>query len=242
MGQLVVDGVSATTEDGAVLQDLNFALEEGEAMAIVGTDQPGPEMVLRVIAGHLPASEGRVDFAGVNLLRRNVVEVAATGVVLASCRSVVPDLSIEENLQTASITGVGSIRSVVAATAAVLDLFPRLRAHRARPAATLPPGDQGLLALGRGLMARPSVLLIDRLSLALDDDALADLVEVLAQLREDLSISMLLAEPELQRVAPVVDRAIQLEDGVIAQRWEPGNLALGPGSSRSGRSSALGMR
>jgi branched-chain amino acid transport system ATP-binding protein len=207
-----------------VLQGISLKADDGAITAIVGANGSGKTTLMRVIAGLLPVAAGRLEANGSSIVETASHERVARGIVLVpEGRLVFPDLSVEENL----ILGAANKRALSKrekTIKTVYEMFPRLFERQSQHAGTLSGGEQQMLALGRGMMALPKVLLLDEPTLGLAPAIAKQIFRIVPSLR-DLGITLVLAEQDLHRTLKVADYAYVLENGVIAAEG-PGNEML----------------
>jgi branched-chain amino acid transport system ATP-binding protein len=197
----------------AAVRGLTLAVHEGEIVGLIGPNGAGKSTTLHAIAGLLPPSAGEIRLRGQPLHGRPPEAVARAGVALVpEGRRIFGGFSVEENLR----LGLAAARATDAAERLqdVFDLFPMLAEARRRQAGALSGGQQQQLAIGRALMARPDVLLLDEPSLGLAP-ALVDVVfEALAAIRER-GVTVLLVEQRAQRTVALADRTYVLANGEL---------------------------
>ncbi len=211
-------GVDAlTTGYGAapVLHDVGLKVRRGELVALLGANGAGKSTLMRVLAGlHRPFGGG-VHLDGVDLQRLEAEQVVGLGLVLVpEGRQVFPELSVLDNIR------LGAFRSPQGREERLqemLDRFPRLRERAHQRAGLLSGGEQQMLAIARGLMAQPKVLLLDEPSLGLAPKVIEELFDVLDRLRHE-SLTILLVDQMASLALALADRAYVLEGGrVVAQ-------------------------
>ena len=209
--------------------DVSLNVGRGEIVALLGANGAGKSSVLNAVAGLVPAAAGDVSLAGASIARRAPEGIVRRGVALApEGRRVFPRLSVEQNLRLgAAIVKDASEREE--ARERVLDLFPILRERLGQSAGTLSGGQQQMLAIGRALMSRPRLLLLDEPSLGLAPIIVGQIFDLLARLRDD-GVTILLVEQNVRRSLEIADRAYILVNGRIesegdaATFLERGNL------------------
>ena len=197
-----------------VLWGVSLHVDEGEFVAILGPNVAGKTTTLRTIAGLLKPIRGRVQFRGSSIagVAPHAVSRLGLGYVSESL-NLFPAMSIHENL----LVGANSIRDkaqVRSTMDLVFELFPRLLERRDQLAGTLSGGERKMLAIGRGLMASPTLLLVDEPSLGLAPMATVATFEALKALRER-GVTVLLVEQNVNTTLHLVDRAYVLEQGRI---------------------------
>jgi ABC-type branched-subunit amino acid transport system ATPase component len=197
---------------GDVLKDVGLRLREGEMVAVLGANGAGKSTLMRSIAGlHRPVAGG-IAFEGRETRLMPAHRVAALGMVLVpEGRQVFPELSVRDNLRLGAHLRRGGIDDEIEA---MLVRFPRLRERIAHRAGLLSGGEQQMLALARGLMARPRVLLLDEPSLGLAPKVIADLFAALDRLRDE-RMTLLLVDQMAGLALRLADRAYVLEGGQI---------------------------
>ena len=198
-----------------VLQGISLKAQESGITAIVGANGAGKSTLMRVLAGLLPVSSGRLQADGQDVTGLATHECVRRGIVLVpEGRLVFPELSVHENLVLGAVNAraLGERDSTIKQ---VYETFPRLLERQGQSAGTLSGGEQQMLALGRGLMALPKVLLLDEPTLGLAP-AIAKLIfQIISSLRA-LGITILIAEQDLHRTLKIADYAYVLENGLIA--------------------------
>jgi branched-chain amino acid transport system ATP-binding protein len=203
----------------AAVRNLSLRVDRGEIVGLIGPNGAGKSTTLHAITGLAPAHEGEVRLDGESLLERPPEAIARAGVALVpEGRRVYASFTVEENLRLGlAARGAGNGRG---ALEEAYELFPMLREARSRPAGALSGGQQQQLAIGRALVARPSVLLLDEPSLGLAPRAVEDVFETLAAIRER-GVSILLVEQRAQRTVAFADRTHVLANGEL-------RMTLGP--------------
>jgi branched-chain amino acid transport system ATP-binding protein len=197
-----------------VLWGVDLHVEEGEFVAILGPNGAGKTTTLRSIAGFVPPIHGSVTFRGKELRGTLPHQVSRIGIgYVSEGLNLFPSMSIYENL----LVGAYTIKdkSAVAATMdTVFELFPRLLERKDQLAGTLSGGERKMLAIGRGLMPKPSLLLVDEPSLGLAPIPTLATFEALKTLRER-GMTILLVEQNVNTTLRIVDRAYVLEQGRV---------------------------
>ena len=238
-----VHQVKASIGGESVLDSVSFELEEGGALAVVGPSGSGKTALLRVIAGQLSADGGLIDHGETDLRSLTVEAIAETGVMLVpQGQPIIGAASIDENLRDAG-TGPGGAateRAALALVDSVLDLFPRLRGLGSKASGSLPAAEQQMLAIGRGLMTRPTLLMIDDLSYGLSSGELDEILGVLQVLRREVGLSVMMAEQRYDAVQSAVDGAIVLDQGAIIE-WISHDGRIAGSGDTIGRFGAAGM-
>jgi branched-chain amino acid transport system ATP-binding protein len=212
---LTVSGVSAGYGRVPVLHDVSLSVGPGEIVALLGANGAGKSTLLRVIAGELRPSGGSVDFAGTELVGLRPEQVVRAGVALVpEGRRLFAGLTVRENL----LLGGYSRRKVDLGPDIdrVFGLFPRLAPRADQAAGRLSGGEQQMLAIGRALMARPRLLMIDELSQGLAPTVVDDLIDLLPALAQE-GTAVLLVEQDVESALAVASRGYVLELGSIVR-------------------------
>ena len=212
---LWVHGIDAGYGDSQVLFDVGFNLRRGEAMALVGSNSSGRSTLMRTLGGLLLPSRGFVRLEGRNITFLSTESRFKLGMVqMRGGAGVFRDLTVEDNLSAAVMRAELDRSDIAQRRERVLSFFPFLAERMASSAGDLSGGQQQMLALAMVLMHEPRLLLIDELSLGLAPGALADLLDVLASLKEQ-GQSMLIVDRSVQSALKLADRALFLEKGRV---------------------------
>ena len=224
---LEATAVSAGYGPAAVLHDISITVAEGSITAVIGSNGAGKTTLMRVLAGLLAPGAGQLGFAGADITRLSTSERVARGLVLVpEGRLVFPDLTVEETLRIGAYAR--HARAGAADRAATMyQLFPRLAERRATRAGYLSGGEQQMLALARGLMAVPRLLLLDEPSLGLAP-ALAERVFAAIRTIRERGTTILLVEQDVQSTLALADQAYVLENGAIAGEGSGAALLASP--------------
>ncbi|MBI5899999.1 MAG: ABC transporter ATP-binding protein [Rhodocyclales bacterium] len=211
MSLLHVDKLSASHGQLPAVRGIEFTVDEGEIVALVGANGAGKTTLLRTIAGAHRADRGRVVFDGVEVTGLPAHRRVAAGISLVpEGRRLFPTMSVEENLR----VGASAARPGEWSVTRVLDAFPQLQPLRRRRAGELSGGQQQAVAIGRALMANPRILLLDEISLGLSPKAV-DGVYASLRILIDARVTLILVEQDLGRTLATADRILCLLEGRI---------------------------
>jgi branched-chain amino acid transport system ATP-binding protein len=205
----VVAGYSAKVD---ALNGVSLKLDEREAVAVLGANGAGKTTLLRTISGLLSARRGSVHVFGADVTGKSPDRIARSGVAhVPEGRQIFVRQTVEENLK---LGGMGSDRQQERREQ-LLEVFPTLAEKLHQPAGQLSGGQQQMLAIARGLMSSPSLLMLDEPSLGLSPKLVDDMIELLQGLRAELELTLLLVEQNAAVAAGVADRAYVLRLGEV---------------------------
>lgn len=197
-----------------MLADVDLRVGRGELVALVGANGAGKTTLLRVLSGVLPAVRGSVRFEGSDVTRVSPSRRVRMGIVqVPEGRQVFGPMSVEDNLRLGAF--VRPAREASGGLERVFAMFPILAAKRRETAGTLSGGQQQMLAIGRALMARPKLLLLDEPSMGLAPRIVAEIFSIIRSLRE-AATTILLVDQNARAALAIADRAYVLEVGRIA--------------------------
>ena len=201
----------------AVLHDVDLHVAEGEIVALLGANGAGKSTLLRTLFGTPRATGGAILLDGRPIEGLRPFEVARLGVAhVPEGRRIMPQMNVRENLKTGSGTGSGP--EFEADLAKVLELFPRLAERLSQRAGTMSGGEQQMLAIGRAMMQRPKLLLLDEPSLGLAPLVIRLIFDAIQTLNEREGLTVLLVEQNVAQALAIADRGYVLQTGrVIAQ-------------------------
>ena len=219
---LTVAGVSAGYGRVPVLHDVSLSVGPGEVVALLGANGAGKTTLLRVIAGELRPTAGSVDFAGQELLGRRPEQIVGAGVSLVpEGRRLFPGLTVRENLL---LGGYSRRRADLSDDLdRVYAFFPRLAERAEQTAGRMSGGEQQMAAIGRALMARPRLLMIDELSQGLAPTVVDDLIDLLPALAGD-GMGILLVEQDVEAALAAASRGYVVELGSIVREGPAAEL------------------
>jgi branched-chain amino acid transport system ATP-binding protein len=225
---LTIDGLSAGYGDVRVLWDISLAVEGGEITCIVGSNGAGKTTLLRTISGLVPATSGRICFAGEDVTMLPPDLILARGIAhVPEGRRLFRGLNVRDNLLLGAY-----LRRDNAEIERDLDyvfaLFPILRERQKQDAITLSGGEQQMCAIGRGIMSRPKLLMIDELSLGLAPRLVERLGEALLEINRT-GITILLVEQDVMTAFEIARHGLIIETGRVGLRGTTAMLADDPG-------------
>jgi branched-chain amino acid transport system ATP-binding protein len=208
---LRLDSVEAGYRDLVAVREVSLEVRAGEVVALIGGNGAGKTTTLRAISGLLPLRRGRIEFEGERIDGRASAQVVSRGIAhVPEGRQLFPSMSVRENLE----LGARDRAARAATLETVFALFPRLRERERQVAGTLSGGEQQMCAIGRGLMARPKLLLLDEPSLGLAPVMVRLIFETLKAINET-GTTILLVEQNVARALALSHRAYVIENGRI---------------------------
>jgi branched-chain amino acid transport system ATP-binding protein len=223
---LEISGIQAGYGSMAVLQGLDLHVEKGEIVALLGSNGVGKTTLNNVISGFIRPTAGTVTFKGFTLNGRKPGDIVALGIAqVPEGRKIFPNLTISENLK------LGAFRRARANTSQNFDrvctIFPRLKERLGQLAGTLSGGEQQMLAIGRGMMSEPELLILDEPSLGLSPIMVEEMFDLITKINAD-GVAVLLVEQNVMQSLGVASRAYVIEQGRFVMQGEAATLLADP--------------
>jgi branched-chain amino acid transport system ATP-binding protein len=211
---LKVSDVSASYGPIQALRAVSLKVSEGQIVALLGANGAGKSSTLKVISGILRPSGGSVEFLGKPIHRRSPESIVSLGIsYVPEGRELFTELTVEENLRLGAYTRRdGAIRDDIQR---IFGYFPPLAERRKQPAGSLSGGEQQMLAIGRGLMARPNLLLLDEPSLGLAPTVVQEIFQIITAINREEGLTVLLVEQNATMALRVSQFGYVLETGRI---------------------------
>ena len=196
------------------LRGVNMHIEQGKIISLIGANGAGKSTTLRSIMGLVPKSDGKVIYKGEDITTTPTIKIVKGGISLTpEGRKVFPDLTVKENLLLGAYLRKNKAE-IQKDLEWVYELFPRLLEREWQIAATLSGGEQQMLAVGRSLMSRPQLLMMDEPSLGLAPIIVKDIFDIIKQINE-AGVSVLLIEQNAKAALEISDYAYVLETGTV---------------------------
>jgi len=216
--------ISASYGSVPALSDVSISVGEGEAVGLLGANGAGKSTTLRTISGLLRATSGAITFAGRNIGALPPYKVTELGIAhVPEGRQVFPELTVQENLEIGAYVPAAKAERK-RSLELVFEIFPVLAARRKQPAGTMSGGEQQMLAVGRGLMLKPRLLMLDEPSLGLAP-VVTDITFQKIQEIHTMGTAILLVEQNVSRALGLVQRAYVLESGKVIMHGTSAELA-----------------
>jgi branched-chain amino acid transport system ATP-binding protein len=222
---LEITGVGVHYGKIAALKDVTLAVDDGEIVALIGANGAGKTTTLKTISGLRPLSHGSIVFDGRDISRMPGHKRVTAGIGQApEGRGVFPGMTVQENLLMGSYARKGSVSAELDE---VYGLFPRLAERKAQYGGTMSGGEQQMIAIGRALMAKPRVLLLDEPSMGLAPILVQQIFDIIKQIN-DRGTTVLLVEQNAQQALQLAHRAYVLETGRVVKSAPAADLLDDP--------------
>ena len=224
MSILHVDDLNVYYGSIHAVKGISFDVEEGEIVTLIGANGAGKSTTLNTVAGLLKPREGKVEFEGESLLGIPPHTIVSTGMALCpEGRRGFLQMSVRENLEMGAFTRRDSAE-IADSLEMVFDRFPRLKEREGQSAGTLSGGEQQMLAMGRALMSKPRLLMLDEPSMGLAPILVQEIFNIIKSLHET-GTTVLLVEQNARMALSVADRAYVLETGRVSMSGNAADLA-----------------
>jgi ABC-type branched-subunit amino acid transport system ATPase component/ABC-type branched-subunit amino acid transport system permease subunit len=228
---LTVRALSAGYGAATIVRDAALDIAGGELVAVLGANGAGKTTLMRALSGLIRPIAGEVSFLGARISRLAADRIAGQGLILVpEGRQVFPDLSVVDNLRLGAYARTPADEAAM--IEALLERFSALKPRRRQRAGLLSGGEQQMLAIARGLMARPKVLMLDEPSLGLSPKLVEILYDLLAEIREE-GTTMLLVDQAAALALSIADRAYVLQSGTIRRSGTAAEVARDPALFRA---------
>ena len=212
---LRVDRIDVSYGEVQILREVSFDIEDKEIVSLLGSNGAGKTTTVNSVSGILPVMTGSIFFMGENITTAAPYSRVALGLVqITEGRRIFPSLTVMENLEMGSyLKGAKSVRKE--SLRFVMSLFPILETRKTQLAGTLSGGEQQMLAIGRGLMSKPMLLILDEPSLGLAPIVVSEIFEVVQRINKE-GVTVLLVEQNISQALSISSRGFVLEEGCIA--------------------------
>ncbi|KAA9156033.1 ABC transporter ATP-binding protein [Amycolatopsis acidicola] len=227
MTLLELAGVSVHYGRIQAVSELSISVDEGEIVALIGANGAGKSTTMRAISGIRPLSGGRISFAGEDITKLRADLRVVRGISqVPEGRGVFPGMTVAENLDMGAYARKDR-KNLPADLERVYELFPRLKERRTQAGGTLSGGEQQMLAIGRALMAKPKLLLLDEPSMGLAPQFIAQIFRIITEINQQ-GTTVLLVEQNAQQALSRAHRAYVLETGQITKTGAGRDLLADP--------------
>ena len=213
---LQVQDIQAGYDGIPVIHGISLEVNEGELVSIVGANGAGKTTTMRTIAGLMTPYEGKITFNGVDITRMPAHETMKIGLsYVPEGRRLFAKLSVQENLELGAFIKKDR-KEIKERLEEVFELFPRLKDRTSQTAETMSGGEQQMLAIARGLMSKPALLMLDEMSLGLMPSLVEKVMEAIVKINKS-GMTILLVEQMVQEALEIADRGYVLQTGRIVQ-------------------------
>jgi branched-chain amino acid transport system ATP-binding protein len=231
MTMLALNGLRSGYGKIAVLHDVSLSIERGQIVTLIGANGAGKTTLLKTISGLIRPTAGTIEFEGQSIARQPAHKIVALGLSqVPEGRAILKRMTVMDNLRMGAFTRRDS--EIAADIGKVFERFPVLAERREQMAATLSGGEQQMLAIGRALIARPSLLLLDEPSLGLAPKFITRIFQTLRELRKE-GKTILLVEQNARQALQIADRGYVMERGRIVLNGNGGELLNNPEVQRT---------
>lgn len=215
---LQVDGIDVYYGDVQVLKKISLDVREKELVAVIGANGAGKTTLLKSISSLLKPRNGSITFLGKPISDMEAHKVVTEGIVqVPEGRLLFPEMSVQENLEMGGFQ-LKNREILAQRMESVYEMFPILRERRRQLAGTLSGGEQQMLAIGRGMVAAPKLMMLDEPSLGLSPKLVQSIFELVVRINKELGITVLLVEQNVQHSCQISDRAYVIENGEVVIR------------------------
>ncbi|TBW48406.1 ABC transporter ATP-binding protein [Marinobacter halodurans] len=219
---LVLENIHTHYGKIEALHGVSVEIKKGEIVSLIGANGAGKTTLLMTVCGDPQASSGRVLFQGEDITHKPTAQIMRSGIaIVPEGRRVFPGLTVEENLHMGGF--FTSKQEVRRSQDHVFELFPRLKERRNQRAGTMSGGEQQMLAIGRALMTKPEMIILDEPSLGLAPLIIKQIFEIISSLRDE-GITVFLVEQNAKQALKLADRGYVLETGRIRLEDSGANL------------------
>ncbi len=205
------------------IKGISFEVNQGEIVALIGANGAGKTTILHTVTGLVPAKAGQIQFDGKDLLKTPSHKIVSMGMAhVPEGRRIFQELSVYENLQLGAFTRRDKAE-IAESLKMVYTRFPRLEERKKQIAGTLSGGEQQMLAIGRALMSKPRIILMDEPSMGLSPLFVSEIFDIIQEINK-AGTTVLIVEQNAKKVLSIANRAYVLETGKIIQSGEAQSL------------------
>ena len=206
------------------IKGISLYVEEGEVVSLIGANGAGKTTTMQTISGLLRARSGSINFMGRNLMKTDPHKIVELGIAqVLEGRRVFANLTVKENIQMGAYTVNDTVEGLRQARKDIYDRFPRIRERKKQLAGTLSGGEQQMLAMGRALMSRPKLLILDEPSMGLSPLLVKEIFQIIKEVNKS-GVTVLLVEQNAKMALSVSNRAYVLETGKISMEGKAEEL------------------
>ncbi len=223
MALLSVEGLNVYYGVIHAIKDVSFTVDKGEVIALIGANGAGKTTILHTVTGLVPARSGTISFNDKDITRSPAHKIVAMGMAhVPEGRRVFSQMTVLENLRLGAYTRKDK-SEIQSSLDAVFGHFPRLKERQTQEAGTLSGGEQQMLAMGRALMSKPSIMLMDEPSMGLSPIFVSEIFNIIEEIKRE-GTTVLLVEQNAKKALSIADRAYVLETGSISLQGAASDL------------------
>ena len=225
---LVIKNLNSGYKTINILWGINLKVEDGQCVALVGSNGAGKSTILKSILGLVTPTAGSIKFGGEDLIGKKTSAIVGMGIGLVpEGYKLFRGMTVEENL----LMGAYQVREqerVIKRLEEIYDIFPELKERKQQLTGTMSGGQQQMCSIGRGLMGYPNLLMIDELSLGLAPKLVEILIDKIIAIRERTNMSIILVEQDVETAFSIADYGYVIESGRVSMHGDPKNLIDDP--------------
>ncbi|MDD7446917.1 MAG: ABC transporter ATP-binding protein [Clostridiales bacterium] len=226
---LKINGISTFYGKVQALNNVSLEVNEEEIVSIIGANGAGKSSLMRSIMGIVHPQRGTISFKGEDITRTKTNNIVQKGIVyVPEGREVFTDLTVEENLEMGAFSKKFTVHKLHALFEEMYATFPRLKERRHQPAGTLSGGEQQMLAIARGMMSEPELIMFDEPSLGLAPVIVDEMFDVISSINQKKKIPVILVEQNAFAALNISSRCYVLENGVVMTSGNSRELAESP--------------
>ena len=224
MALLKVDNINVYYGAIHAIKGISFEVNEGEIVTLIGANGAGKSTTLATVSGLLRSKTGSIEFAGQNIFHTPAHKMVEMGLAhVPEGRRIFQQMTVEENLDMGAYVRKDKKSDILLTRDMVFEQFPRLKERRKQIAGTLSGGEQQMLAMGRGLMSEPKLMMLDEPSMGLAPILVEQIFEIIRNLHKQ-GVTILLVEQNAQMALSIADRAYVLETGNVTMSGDAKEL------------------
>ncbi len=212
---LRIDSIDVAYGDAQVLKDLSIYVDDGELVAVIGANGAGKTTLLKTISGVLRPSKGSIFFNDEEISKLNSEQIVGRGVIqIPEGRYLFPNMTVRENLEMGAYL-IRDKKKKAELFETVYNYFPILNKRQKQLAGTFSGGEQQMLAIARGLMSYPKLIMFDEPSLGLAPNLVEEMFELIVKINKEMDVSVMLVEQNVQQSCEISTRAYVIENGEV---------------------------
>ncbi len=222
---LKVNGINSYYGSIHAIYDVSIHVKAGEIVSIIGANGAGKSTMMKSIMGFVKPKTGSIEFEGTSITGIDTSKIVSKGIVyVPEGRYIFPDMSVNDNLLMGAYSKKFTSKEMDSLFEEMYEMFPRLRERRHQFGGTLSGGEQQMLAIARGLMSKPKLLMLDEPSLGLAPIIVSEVFDTIERIRVERNIPIILVEQNAFKALSISDRGYVLENGVVTLTGKSSDL------------------